>query len=146
DEFFSAQWTYGGTPGESRAYLKFDLSQIPAGSILVSANLSFYADPNGNNGYYGQPTYGNNNASYLHLVTSAWNPTNVTWNTQPTSTNANEVLLAQSTNTAENYLNLNISSFVQTWLNNPASNYGMSLQMIGQNYYNSLIFCSSAYP
>lgn len=145
-EFFSEQWTGNGNPIEARGLLRYDLSQIPAGSVIVSANLSLYTDTIGGNGYTGQPTYGTANASYIKQVTSAWTPATVNWTNQPTATTTNEVLLAQSTNDNENYPNLNISPFVQAWVNNPASNYGVLLQMIGQAHYNSMIFCSTGHP
>ncbi len=141
-EFFDAQWTSGGTATESRSLMKYDLSQIPVGSVILSAQLSLFADSTSQQSYPGQPTYGSNNASYLHLVTSTWNPATVTWNTQPTASNTSEVLLPQSTNSSQDYLNIDVSGFVQDWVNNPTSNYGMLLQTITQNHYNCMLFCS----
>ena len=143
-EFFDAQWTNGGSPTEARSLIKYDFSQIPAGSVIVSAGLSLYVDTASVQGYADQPTYGSDNASYLHLVTSAWNPATVTWNTQPTASNTSEVLLPQSTSAKQDYLNIDISSFVQSWLDNPAQNYGLLLQLITQNHYNDMLFCSSS--
>jgi hypothetical protein len=142
-EYFQAeQWTYGGVPGESRDLLKFDLSSIPAGSVIVSASLNLYADTNSTNG----AMQGTADASYLLRVTSAWNANTVTWATQPTTTTAGEVLLAQSTSANENYLNLNVVSFIQAWVDTPAQNYGIMSQMITPNHYNHMIFCSGNHP
>jgi len=141
-EFFDAEWTSNGTATESRSLMRYDLSQIPAGSVILSAQLSLFADSTSSQSYPGQPTYGNNNASYLHFVTSGWNPATVTWNTQPQASNTNQVLLPQSTNTSEDYLNIDISGFVQDWVNNPNNNNGMLLEMLTQNHYNCMLFCS----
>ena len=142
-EYFQAeQWTYGGTPGESRDLLKFDLSAIPAGSVIVSASLNLYADTNSTNG----AMQGTADASYLLQVTSAWNANTVTWATQPATTTVGQVLLAQSTSPNENYLNLNVASFVQSWVNTPAQNYGIMSKMITPNHYNHMIFCSGNHP
>jgi len=141
-EFFDAHWTNGGSPTESRSLMRFDFSQIPAGSVIVSAGLNLYTDTASNQGYVNQPTYGSDNASNLLVVTSPWDPATVTWSTQPTFSTTNEVLLAQSTNANESYLNIDISAMVQAWVANPATNYGMMLKMIDQNYYNDMLFCS----
>lgn len=141
------QWTNMGSPIETRGLFKFDLSVVPANAITTSASISLYADTaNTTNGSYGNPTYGNNNACNLQLITSPWVSQLATWNNQPTTTTTGQVLLPQSTNTAQNYPNIDITGFVKTWLQSPSTNYGMMLKMITTNYYNSLIFCSSTYP
>ncbi len=145
-DFIASEWTYGGVPAETRGLLKFNLTDIPVGATVVSAKLNLYANLNSHNGYNGQPMYGTSNASYIKMVTSPWKPDSVTWNTEPTSTDANQVSLAQSTSVTQNYLNLDISTFVQSWLNNPSTNYGIELQMLNPVYYSSLIFCSPAFP
>ena len=143
---YASDWTYGGTPGETRALLEYNLSQIPQSTVIVSAALNlFAADSDAAEGYNGEPTYGSANACYLNQVTSAWSPSTVTWNTQPTASSTGQVLLAQSTNLDESYFNLNITSMVQSWVNTPSTNYGMLLQMVTVNYYNSMIFCSTSY-
>ena len=73
--FQAAQWTFGGTPGESRDFMKFDLSAIPMGSLINSAVLNLYADTDAHNEVNGQPMYGSNNATYLMRVTSPWTDT-----------------------------------------------------------------------
>jgi PKD repeat protein len=148
-DFMSEQWTFGGTPGEGRALVQFDLSAIPAGSIVTSAKLSVYANnttTTSGNGYPSDPTYGNNNASYFEEITSPWAVNTIDWNNQPSTTPVNRVLLQQSVNNAENYSNLDVTQFVQDWVQTPGANYGMMLKMISSNYYNSMIFCSSSHP
>jgi hypothetical protein len=136
--FQAAQWTYGGTPGESRDMLWFNLSNIPAGVIITSATLNLYADTTSGNGN----TQGTADATNLLRITSPWTDSTVTWNTQPSTTTAGEVLLPQSTSANENYLNLDVSSMVQVWVDSPSKNYGIMSQIISPNYYNHLIFCS----
>jgi hypothetical protein len=143
----STQWTGGGLPVEGRSLLNFNLSEIPADVNILNATLSLYADTNNtDDGNLGQPMYGNDNASYLRMVTSAWVDSMTNWNTQPTTTLTGEVLLPQSTSTTQDYPNIDITGFVQYWYNNPNLNFGMELVMRDSVYYNSLIFCSSRYP
>ncbi len=142
-EFNTFAWTCGGSPCNSKALIAFDLSAIPSGAIISSATLSLFADLNSSNGYAGTPTYGTDNASYLNRVTSAWDEMTVTWNTTPTTTTTDQVLLAQSTSTSQDYLGTDITAFAQYWVQNPAQNYGMMIEMITSSAYNSLLFCSS---
>ncbi|MFN8298551.1 MAG: DNRLRE domain-containing protein [Chitinophagales bacterium] len=145
-DFSASQWTYNSVPGEDRGLIKFDLSAIPAGATVTSATLSLYANINSVGGYLGMPTYGNNNASYLKFVTGSWGENTVTWNNQPTTTTAGQILLPQATSTVMDYTNIDVTSFAQSWVNTPAQNNGMMLDMIGTNFYNSMIFCSSDNP
>lgn len=144
--FLADDWTYSNTPGESRDVMKIDLSAIPGGATVNSALLNLYADSTNGTGDYGSPMYGTGNASYLRQVTSSWDGNTVDWNNQPTTTTANEVLLPQSTSAIENYLNIDITAFVQNWVSNPSQNYGMMLQIQTVAYLNSMTFCSGNYP
>jgi hypothetical protein len=141
--FYADSWTCQGNPCEGRSLLQFDLSCIPQGSTISSASLSLYADLTAGSGYLGTPTWGTDNASYLKRVTAPWNEADVTWNTQPSTTDTGQVLLPQSTTTTQDYMNIDISSLVQYWNQNPSQNYGMLLDMITAGYYNSLNFGSS---
>ena len=139
--FDDLQWTDQGTPIEDRCMIEFNLAQIPAGSIITTASFNLYAD-SAAGAYVGEPTYysGNGNASNLELITSLRKSVRGYLNTQPVITGTNETSLPTSTNYDENYLNLNIANFAQTWVNNPSANYGMMLKMVNTAYYNSMIF------
>ncbi|HWB64021.1 MAG TPA: DNRLRE domain-containing protein [Chitinophagales bacterium] len=142
DYFLCVDWTYNNVPGESRDIMKFDLSDIPAGSTVTSALLNLYPDPTSSNGSTGQPMYGPSNTSYLQRVTSSWDTSNVDWNNQPSTTTTDEIVLPQSTIFFQPYLNIDLKSFVQQWVSNPAQNYGMMLKLAAPDPYNSLIFSS----
>ncbi len=141
----ASEWNFG-TASEMRSVLKFDLSFIPVGSSILSAKLDLFANKTSGSGYPGQPTYGNSNASYLQMVTSPWDASTVTWDTKPAITNKNQVILPQANGTSQDYLDINLNTFVQSWVNNPSTNYGMMMGLVNPVAYNSLIFCSPAYP
>ena len=148
-DFLAQQWFYQGSGNsEARGLLKFDLSAIPAGSVITSATISLYADSttaNSGNGYPGEPTYGSNDQSVLQRITSPWNHLSATWHTQPSTTSSNQVTVPQSTDNAQNYT-LDVSAFLQFWVQHPDSNFGIMLSMPGAGIFNNLIFCSSAHP
>jgi len=126
-----------------RSLFKYDLSTIPANSTILSAKMYFYADLNAGDGVAGQPTYGGNNAGLLQKITTPWSVTTVTFNSQPAVTESHQKVLPQSISTAQNYI-VNVTDFVQDWVNVPDSNYGVLLRMQQEtNPYNSLLFTSS---
>ena len=141
-----AAWTSGGSPLKDIGLLQFDLSSIPTNATIVTAKLSLYADPSSIWGNAGQPTYGNNNASYLKQITSAWTEAGVNYNNAPSSSAANQLLLAQSTSTNQDYTDIDVALFAQDWVSNPSQNFGMMIDMITSTQYNSMMFCSSDHP
>lgn len=131
-------WTCSGSPCVSRGLFKFDLSSIPLGSNITSASLNLFADLN----WSSSPTTGGpNNPGFLSRVTSPWIENSVTWNTQPTTTTVNQVIIPGSSSNAQDYT-LNVTNLVQDMVSN--TNYGFMLNMQDEiNYYKSLMFASS---
>lgn len=140
----SVQWTCGGSPCELRSVLKFDLSAIPAGSIVQYASLSLFSNPQQNNGNPALgPMYGSNNSSELLKITTPWDQASLSWNNQPNTTQLDVVTLNQSTSAYQDYMNIDVTNVVQSWINQPSANYGWMMKLITSSYYNSMIFCSS---
>ena len=143
-EIVAAAWTCvsSGFPTcNFRSMLRYDVRSIPANAVITNAKLYLYAKTNNINGNYGNPTYGANNTALLQKATTTWNIATVAWNTQPAVSTATQKILAQSTNTQQNY-EVDITDFVQGWVNKPDSNYGMLLRLQTENYYNSMVFNS----
>lgn len=131
-------WTCSGSLCNSRGLFKFDLSSIPVGATITNASLQLFADLN----WSASPTTGGTgNAGYLSRVTSSWIENSVTWNSQPSTTIANQVIIPGSSSTAQDYT-LNVTSLTQDMVNN--GNFGYMLTMQDEiNYYKSLMFASS---
>jgi len=145
-------WTNnaGGYPiWTGRTISWFNLSSaIPQNSTIISATLYAHADTSSSiSGYPNGPTYGSANAGYLQRVISSYNKNGDTtgWNNAPSVSIADEKILAQSTSQDENYLS-DITDFVQLWVNQPDSNFGMMLRLQNENYYNRLTFYSFDSP
>lgn len=132
-------WTCLGNLCVSRALFKFDMSGIPANAIIMNASLQLFGDLN----WSQSPTTGGpNNSGFLYRVTSPWSENTVTWNSQPSITVSDQVIVPGSLNNAQNYT-LNVSTMVQNMFAS-ATNYGFMLRMQDEvNYYLSLMFASS---
>jgi hypothetical protein len=117
---------------DQRALVQFDLSSIPPGSTVLSATL------------YLTVTSGGNYAVQFYPVTQAWSET-VTWDTQPTYDGTSAGSLALST-TACTQVTVFSTALVTSWINDPASNYGVYLYPPGGS--GQAIFSSreGAYP
>jgi hypothetical protein len=146
DQLVSAAWTFSGSVGTLRTLLDFsDLQSIPQGTVVTYAYLSLYGVPSSNAislGSYGA------NACYVQRVTSGWNENTVTWNSQPTITNANQVTLPGSNGVQWNYnvIDLNVTGLVQDILNlPPADRNGFCIRLQTESYYRSMLFASSDY-
>lgn len=125
-----------------RTVFKLDVSSIPAGTLISSARLKLYAKTNYPYAIPGQPTYGSGNTGLLQKITEYWQPDTITWNSQPPIDEISQKVLPASTNTAQNY-EIDITDFVQAWVNHPDSNYGMLFRMQDEQHYKSLIFYSA---
>jgi hypothetical protein len=144
DEFAAIAWTCGGTPCDIRSIIMFDLTSIPAGTVIQNATLSLYANPQQTNGNPALgPTYGSANAGNLLPITSSWNISSLTYSNQPSTTLVNSTLIPQSITNYQDYLNMDVTAAVQAMVDNPATNYGWMMKLDNEVFYNSLIFCSS---
>lgn len=136
-----ADWTSSSVPHVWRSLLRFDLSSIPAGSVIDSAYLSVYADSLSPSGLVGSPTYGTNNAVGIYRLTSTWDTATVSWLTQPGYTATDSVILPQSTDTVENYVRIDVSGLVKDAYT--YGNYGFLFKELQETTpYNSMIFFS----
>ncbi|MBL0317625.1 MAG: T9SS type A sorting domain-containing protein [Flavobacteriales bacterium] len=142
----SHTWTTGGQNDGSRILIDFDLSLIPVGSNLLEAKLSLYNDPtstsmNGEHSNYSHP-----NASYIRRITSTWNENEVTWNTQPTYTTTNEVMLDATTDVHQNFEDIDVTAMAEEMLTPLGYSGGFMLMLQDESPYCALVFASSNHP
>ncbi len=96
------------------------------GTVINSATLSIYE------------TNISGQIVYVHPITAAWAETEVTWESFGNSFDPNAIL---SFNTDDvGWHDLDVTSQVQGWLNNPAANYGLLFEQ-GDTYFTT--FASS---
>ncbi len=143
-EYCSGQWTINSIPVAWRSFFKFDLSTIPAGSVINSASLSlFYPDSNGFANSPQQPLT-HSNASLLQRVVSPWQENLITWNNQPGVSPLNTDTLAESTLPDQDYLNIDVAGLIQNMVD--SGNYGFALRLIIEQQYARLFFASGDNP
>lgn len=140
-DFLGMAWTYGGTPLIARSLIDFDWTLIPNGATINSARLSLYSYNSPANDAHS--TLSGSNASQLLRVTSTWGENSVTWNTQPSTTNQNMVTLPMSTNTIQDYLNIDVKNIVEDIIADPTNSYGIMMKLENEQYYRSMLFASS---
>jgi len=136
-------WTWDGIPGINRALIKFDLDQLPANSEIVKAELSLYHYEI-ENIHWPMSNLSGSNEVYLQRVTSDWVEDEVTWNTQPSTTVENQVILPGSSSRTQDYLDIDVTELVNQIVVS-GENYGFMLQLATEEYYRCMIFCSSEY-
>ncbi|MEP7375333.1 MAG: DNRLRE domain-containing protein [Chitinophagaceae bacterium] len=138
-----AAWTHGGSPETSRSFLRFDYSDVPETSILISAKLSLYAMPTPGSGNMVDAHFGTANSFTIRRITSTISPTLYTWNNQPTSSNQNQVIIPQSTSSFQNNTGVDVTNLVKDML--AQGNNGFFMQLQNEITYNSRQYCSSFY-
>ena len=118
---------YGGaataeTNANDSALLRFDVADLlPSGVTAAQVNrarLIVYCDAVKTAGTFD-----------VYLVTSAWGENSVTYNSRPTI-NSSPTTVATATG-AGSYIEINVTSAVEAWITNPATNFGLKFKPVG---------------
>ncbi len=141
NRFSSVAWTNQGANSDGKSLLQFDLSSIPANSVIISAELSLSFNPTDGDGQHSSLT--NSNQSYLQRITSSWDEMTVNWVNQPSITTTNQVLLAESNSSTQDYPNIDVANLVQDMVNDPTGSHGFMLSGVSDQHYYRLTFASS---
>jgi hypothetical protein len=144
--FFNAMaWTWDGEFGVTRSFVKFDLSQIPANARIVSASLSLYQNQDVINNSslkdFKHSQLSGSNACLLQRITSPWSESSISWNTQPTTTTQNQVMVPASTDPVQDYT-LDVTTIVREMVTPGATNYGFMLRLVDEMNYRCVMFAS----
>lgn len=142
-------WTWsakGCGAGTIRSLLKFDeLSTIPTNATILSAELKLFAGviTSYSISSGGSSSLTGSNDCYIQRITNNWNDQTVTWNTQPTTTTINQLIIPP-TNSPTNYVNnsSDLLATIEYWVQNPSQNYGFMLKLITESYYRNMTFAS----
>ncbi len=109
-------------------YIKFDLSEVPEGTVIANAYLQFYM--HGQNGFMSYP-YG------VYPAMAAWDEQTITWNNVP-ETAASPVVTFEGDQWQGNWEQwqtiFGFGGLAQSWLYDPEANHGFMIRAI-DNYY-----------
>lgn len=143
-------WTWSGDLFSERSLIQFnELESIPTGAIITDVKLKLYgcSDLEGNNVYPGSSFNSYSNSVYVQRVTSVWNENTVSWNTQPTTSAATQIIIPNSEEQYNwNYTIENsdeLKAMVQDMVSNPNTNHGFMLKLVSESTYRRMAFASS---
>lgn len=105
----------GQTTWEQQSYVQFDLSAIPPGSVILSAELDLFQ------------TAGTTNLVRVHTVVNAWDAAKTTWNNQPATGSVETWRAPATVNQYITYTSGGFLALVQDWVNAPERNFGLML-------------------
>ncbi len=104
-----------------------NLPELPKASRILSAIVSLQQ---AGNGYW--YSFSSSSSSYLTVVakevTSSWAENTLTWNNQPSFSDTVIDYSVSASDTAEIYLNFDVTSCMQRWYEDSSTNYGIVLQ------------------
>lgn len=151
-ELIYLDWTFnagGCSHGTMRILLKFDgLNNVAPGTIISNATLKLYGVPTstsyGNSSFPGAP-FGTTNEAWIRRVTGNWAENTVTWNTQPSTTTANQVTTPVSTSQFSWNMAVNVTDIIRDIISSGTNN-GMMLMLQNEAIYRASFFASSDYP
>ena len=115
-------WTIYGDPANTRSVIEFNLSSIPANSIIDSAKLSLFHWPDNDHS-----TLSGSNACWIQRVIEPWDEKSITWNEQPATTTANQVQLPESLYATQDYLDTDVTQLVQDIIDNSSSSVKLNI-------------------
>lgn len=137
----AAKWTYDGNEGKGRSFIKFDLSEIPCYSKIISARLSLYHDPTSD--HIGHSDLGGDNSGIIMRAVEDWTDNEITWYTQPVTTNTNWVILPAPESDDQDYPDIDVTKLVQDMVNHPDIQQGFIIKLLDEyELYRSLVFAS----
>ncbi len=132
------QWTWDGSPGTMASLMFFDVSDIPKKTKIIKATLELH-EATKLETRRGIIEYSKSREFRICRVTQKWEEDKVLWNNKPSYTTKDAVIVSDD----DDIENIDITKFVQDWVNKPNKNFGIFLEIPQQDYYRGVIFASS---
>jgi hypothetical protein len=125
----------------TRTLLDFDLSSIPDGTVINSATLYLFGNPNTTIG----PNIAPNDLG-IYRITSNWQQNTVTWSNQPSFDYTTFAALPSSIGGDYSNYAVNVTTLIQNYLNDRNNSFGLLLKLFSESPNKMLIFASSKVP
>ncbi len=107
-------WTQNGSLNVNRVAISFDLDQLPTDAVLDSAFLSLYYNSTSHWSSVNPDGHTGENSFLIRRITDEWNENLVTWNTQPGSSEENQIIVPDSDDPKQDYVNINVSHLLKS--------------------------------
>ncbi|WP_268246503.1 DNRLRE domain-containing protein [Streptomyces xantholiticus] len=118
--------TYNGTE-KARSYLKFDVAKY-AGKHVLDTDLRLYS-------YYSSTCSTTNSGNQIRRITSAWDPSAITWAEQPTTTSTGAVTSTAAkgytSSCPAGHVSWDIDGIVQAWADGQP-NHGVRIAAVDE--------------
>ena len=149
-------WTWSGQgdgPGITRSFFSCDLGGLPRNARVLRAVLGLYQDPQlaSTNANAQHSTRSGSNALVVQRITAPWSEQTISWNTQPTTTDRNQVLVPASTGPIQDY-QIDVTALLKDAVDNHEPHLGLALKLVHETPYRAVVFSSNegadpgAYP
>lgn len=102
-----------------RAFIRFDLSNLPLTTVVIDADLGLY--------YYSSLPSASSSIG-VHQVTETWLEDLITWNNQPLSSSVAEKITSIPADATFDFIYWNIANLAKGWQDGSISNYGILLR------------------
>ncbi|MGD2179293.1 MAG: DNRLRE domain-containing protein, partial [Anaerolineae bacterium] len=102
---------------EAVTLLRFDLSSLPSDAVIDSASLRLFLEASSG----ADPV-----SIAAYLITSSWSESTITWNTRFTTGSFG--INASVDSVVGSYKTWSVTSFAQSWIDDPAANHGVMLR------------------
>lgn len=102
-----------------RAFLQFNLSNLPSTAVVIDADLGLY---------YFSSLPSMPSSIGVHQVTETWLEDFITWNNQPSSSSVAEIIMSIPADGTFDFIYWNIADLAKGWQDGSISNYGILLR------------------
>ncbi len=136
----AAAWTWGSKQGISRMLIEFNIDVIPSYAVVQEAILSLYADSTIQESHYNES---GSNACWIQRITSTWTPYDLSWDNQPTTTEVNQVELANTTSENESFPAIDVTDLVQDMVTDRDGSHGFLIKLQEEEIYRRMTFATS---
>lgn len=135
-------WTQGGILNVNRIMMDFDLSSMSSDVQIDSAFLSLYFNTTS---AYGDQHEGEN-SFLIQRITSDWIESEVTWRTQPSTTDKNQVFVEGTGLPTQDYTDMDITGLLRDMFEDGSNSFGMLLRLNNEAPYRKMLLASSDHP
>lgn len=141
EEFAMEGWTKNSDPMNVRHVVKFDLSTIPAGAKIESAELYLYSNPAPISGNITEANTGGANGFFVRQITTAWTQSSITWNNPPVVSTTTQAYVPHTNDKFKDVV-IDLKGSVASMVANNA-NYGWYFKLENEVTYTARIFVGS---